>query len=90
MSIFYETTKIKNMVMVHVAVHYPGEFPEPDTASTKQKLAVLNRAKHRIDEQVKQLKEQIKQEEIRASGQIDLEKAIQDEVEHVRNKNGYQ
>lgn len=87
--IFYEKTAIKNMVMIHIPIHYPGEFPEPDQASAKQKLRALKRAKHRLDEELKKLNEQIKQEEIKSSGQVDLEAAIEEEVKHVRNKNGY-
>lgn len=87
--IYYEKAVPKNMVMIHIPIHYPGEFPEPDQASAKQKLAVLKRAKYRLDEELKKLAEQVKQEEIKSSGQIDLESAIEEEVKHVRNKNGY-
>lgn len=87
--IYYEPTNIKNFMMVHIPLHYPGEFPEPDHATAKQKLAVLKRAKYRLDEELKKLAEQVKQEEIKSSGQIDLESAIEEEVKHVRNKNGY-
>lgn len=88
--IYYEKTKEPNIVVLHIPVHYPGPYEQEDEHDPKKRLAVLKRAQHRIKKEIKAAERRIENDEIKNSNQISIEQVIEEEIKHVRNKNGYE
>jgi hypothetical protein len=82
-NIYYEAALGEpNTVVLHIPVHYPGEYQQGDELNPKKRLAVLKRALHRIKDEIKSAEHHIEAEAYEKSGQITLEQAI----ENAKNK----
>lgn len=77
--IFYEKTGEPNTIVLHIPVHYPGTYHQEDEHDVQKRLAVLKRAQHRINNEIKSAEARIRINTIKASGQVDLETAIKNE-----------
>lgn len=71
--IYFEKAKEPNTVVLHIPIHYPGEYHQGDELDTKKRLAVLKRAQHRIKEEIKSAEIKIEADEIKKSGQLTIE-----------------